>query len=479
MSLFRCGFNWSIFTILLVLSGQIFAQEDQTRPRNIIFMIGDGFGPTAVTAAREYYGQLSLDEILVGTVQTRSHSHAVTDSAAGATAFATGVRTDNRAVSVSPDKKPLRTLLQEAKAKGMATGLIATSPIAHATPAAFSAHAEHRKLMFDIALQQSNAGIDLLLGGGYEDWLPKAKGGCRIDGKDLLKKLKSKGYHTASYKNDRLQIPGLPAIGLFAKGNLDYMIDHNDKSGPELKEMTAQALALLSKKKSGFFLMIEGSRIDHAGHDNDPASKLHEIKAYDETVKLVLDFAKRDGQTLLISVSDHETGGMSLGRDDIYNWRPEVLRKVTASSTYMAKRIIKGDKPVATFLKYSGLKKNQLSRSEQKKLIQLAKIARKAQEKSCSGKWLKKNLAKMKSASRKPHSPEKQLRYWISRKISKHALVGWTTFKHTGVDVNLYAYGPSHELLRGNHKNTHIAKVIADVMDFRKVQKQIKLYSDK
>lgn len=472
--------NRSAFLFLLyvlLISGPALAN---TTPKNIIIMISDGMGPTAVTAAREYYGELVLDEIMAGSIRTRSHSSAVTDSAAGATAFSTGVRTYNRAVNVGPDKKPLFNLLQEARRKGMQTGLVVTSPIAHATPAAFSSYAEHRKLMFDIALQQSKSGIELILGGGYDDWLPKSKGGCRVDDRNLLKELANKGYNKAVYKNNKLQIAALPAIGLFAKSNLDYMIDHNDKSGPELVEMVSKSLELLSNSDKGFFLMIEGSRIDHAGHDNDPASKMHEIKAYDKTMRKVLEFARKDKQTLVISVSDHETGGMSIGRlrgtKSHYEWKPDELRKVTASSSFMAKQIIAGADPAGTVLKYTGFKK--LTKRENIRLNELTMLARmeKKTKPACSGKWQKHELAKM-LKKKKTTTAEKKLRYWISNKMSRAALVGWTTYGHTGVDVNLYATGPGHEQFQGNFKNTHIAKVIANMLDLKRIKQQMQHYN--
>jgi alkaline phosphatase len=465
-------------SLWLVLPISSWSEETETnKPRNIIIMISDGFGPTAVTAAREYWGKLNLDEILVGTVRTRSHSSAVTDSAAGATAFATGVRTYNRAVSVDPDKQPLTTLLKEAKKIGMATGLVATSSISHATPAAFSSHALHRKLMYDIAAQQAELGIDLLLGGGREDWLPLSDSGCRPDEKNLLEELVAKGYHQASYQKGVLNLSELPAIGLFAQANQDFVIDRDNNSGPTLPQMASKALSLLSKQPNGFFLMIEGSLIDHAGHINDPSTKLHEIKAYDDTVRLVLDFAQDNAQTLVVSVSDHETGGMSIGRRvgnvSYYNWRPEVLRGVTASSVTIARRIIAGADPLKTFSQYTGL--TALNKKDRKRLIQLSKQAHTAKtpEAPCKGKWRKQELTqRLKHKKSKKFTPEKQLIYWIAERISREAHIGWTTYGHTGTDVFLYASGKAHEKFRGSHDNTEIATIIAQLMGFKQIQEQ-------
>lgn len=472
-----------ISLLFLVSSTPSWCEETENdKPKNIILMISDGFGPTAVAAAREYWGKLYLDDILVGTVRTRSNSHAVTDSAAGATAFATGVRTYNRAVSVDPDKKPLTTLLIESKKSGMATGLVATSSISHATPAAFSSHALHRKLMYDIAEQQAKLGIDLLMAGGRDDWLPLNESGCRPDGKNLLKQLVDKGYHQASYQRGVLSLNQLPAIGLFAKSNLDYAIDRDKNSGPTLAQMANKAIKLLSKQPNGFFLMIEGSRIDHAGHINDPITKLHEIKAYDETVKIVLDFAKKDKQTLVVSVSDHETGGMTLGRrvGDIshYDWRPDVLRGVSVSSETIARRIIAGADPLKTFTQYTGLSK--LNKNDQKRLIQLSKQARavKKPKNPCKGKWRKQELSK-RLANKKPKkiSAKKRLIYWIAERISREAWVGWTTYGHTGTDVYLYAYGKAHEHFRGSHKNTEIATIMAQLMGYQHILQQASRWS--
>ncbi|MDH5178795.1 MAG: alkaline phosphatase [Gammaproteobacteria bacterium] len=467
-----------LFLILLPCSLGV-AAATPTPPRNIILMISDGLGPSAITAAREYYGSFALDEFFTGTIRTHSHDSAVTDSAAAATALATGVRTRNRVIGLAPDKTPLRTIMQEAKARNMATALIVTTPVTHATPAAFVAHVQHRKLMYDVAEQEANSGTDLLLGGGTMDWLPATKGGCRPDKQDLLSMLKQRGYHTATYQNNTLQIPALPAIGLFSRDNMDYVIDRRADSGPGLAEMTRQALVQLAKHQQGFILMVEGSRIDHAAHDNDAAAMLEEIRAYDETARVVLDFAKRDGATLVISVSDHETGGMSIGRDrdnkSYYAWRPEVLRKVRASSTAIAKLIIAGADPVSTVLKYTGLP--GLTVQEQQELVQLSHAARETYKQSsgCSSRW---QAGELQEKLKKPWkvSAVKQLRYWISEKVSQHALVGWTTHGHTGTDINLYAYGPGYENFRGNFPITYIAKAVAELMDFKRISAQIRKY---
>lgn len=345
-------------------------------------MISDGFGPASEAYGREfarYVGALdaegitSLDSILVGQSRTKSSSSLVTDSAAGATAFSCGLKTYNNAVGVDPNENPCGTILEAAKAEGMLTGLVVTSRITHATPAAFSAHVLHRDMENDIALQQIGFNplgrqVDLMFGGGECEFLPNTtQGSCRKDDRDLKREGKEEFNWNFISKEEFEQIPNgdfkLPMAALFAKGHMPYDIDRDPKEHPSLKEMTQKALKVLTKASStssqGFFLMIEGSRIDMAAHDNDPAAHAREILAYYEAISAVKAFVNTHPDTVMISVSDHETGGFTLGRQigpdyPEYIWYPEVIKKVKSSAAALANK----------YLNYQGDKKKSYLRQE-------------------------------------------------------------------------------------------------------------------
>ena len=290
---------------------------DGLRPRNVILMIPDGCGPAAVTLARRVAGRpLALDSLLVGAVQTHSADSDVTDSAAGGTAYATGVKTRNRTLGVDPDGRPLGTLLEAAQARGLATGLVTTADLTDATPAAFVAHLAHRTLQDSIAVVMLDHHVDVLLGGDRSRWFPSPAGGRRRDGRDLLAEHRARGGTVVTTPAELAAARGLPLLGLFGIGldQIDLEIDRDTLREPSLAQMTAKALELLRPAPRGFFVVIEGGRIDDAGHDDDPAALAREVLAYDRAVALALAFARREGRTLVVSVADHETGGLALGR---------------------------------------------------------------------------------------------------------------------------------------------------------------------
>lgn len=339
--------------------------------RNVIFMVSDGMGPTSLSLTRSFRQfELGLpeDDILVldrhhiGTSRTRSSSSLVTDSAAGATAFSCGHKSYNGAISVLPNHTACGTVLEAAHLAGYKTGLVVTTRITDATPACFASHANRREYEDLIAEQEIGEHplgrvVDLLLGGGRCHFLPQgAEGGCRADDRDLTKTAEDKGFH---YIHDRSGFDGLndgqdaklPLLGLFAEKDIPYEIDRRfvEDTYPSLEEMARTALAALSKateeSDQGFFIMIEGSRIDHAGHGNDPAAQVHEVLAYDRAFAAVLDFIeKEDTPTVLVSTSDHETGGLAVARQlhksyPEYKWLPDVLAKASHSGEYLQKEL--------------------------------------------------------------------------------------------------------------------------------------------
>jgi alkaline phosphatase len=347
-------FIWAIAATAAVIVLAVYSHhQQQTSPgpdeegkpsakRNLIFMVSDGMGPASLSMTRsfrQYSSGLPIDDVLVldhyfiGSSRTRSSSSLVTDSAAGATAFSCGMKSYNGAIAMLPDFTPCGTVLEAAKKAGYMTGLVVTTDITDATPACFASHAYFRLMEDSIAEQEVGEHplgrvVDLILGGGRCHFLPNStEGSCRLDDKDITRLAQEKfGWNYVSDRAgfDSLEFGkavALPLLGLFAGSDIPFEIDRRSMQDvyPSLDEMAQTAIRALDEatkdSDKGFFLMIEGSRIDHAGHGNDPAAQVHEVLAYDKafsTVVKYLDESETDG--VVVSTSDHETGGLAVAR---------------------------------------------------------------------------------------------------------------------------------------------------------------------
>jgi alkaline phosphatase len=290
--------------------------------KNIILLIGDGMGPSQFGAGWLYCNRILGKELrMVELMKSGRTAYMVndtadaivTESAAAATQIACGVKVPARTVSMGSDGKiHCKTVLELAKDKGMATGLVTTSGITDATPAAFAAHVPHRSDEVSVAAQELQAGVDVLLGGRKQFFLPEAAGGKRKDGRDLTEEARRAGYAVVGTAGELKQATGSKILGLFNMGNMAYEIDRAKTSEPSLAEMTAKTLEVLSKNPKGFFAMIEAGRIDHAAHRNDAAGTIREVLAFDDAVGVALEFQQKNPDTLIIVTADHETGGMAL-----------------------------------------------------------------------------------------------------------------------------------------------------------------------
>lgn len=280
------------------------AAPEPEKPKNVILMIGDGMGVTQVSAGLAANGNsLELERFRnSGFSKTSSSDALITDSAAGATALASGQKTYNGAIGVAPDTTAIKTLLEMAAENNQRTGLIATSSITHATPACFYAHQPSRSMNEAIALDMIQSPVDLFMGGGRKFFSE------RSDSVNLLDSLKSNGF----------QIYDEPAA-IDASGSHKiacFIADHEPVSYLEgrkeyLSEATAKALDYLDNDQ-GFFLMIEGSQIDWGGHANNSDKIIAEMLDFDRAIGQVLDFAEKDGNTLVVVTADHETGGYAI-----------------------------------------------------------------------------------------------------------------------------------------------------------------------
>lgn len=408
-------------------------------PKNIIYMIGDGMSMAHLTAYRHYVNssvstiglgnhdvpQTVFDKYFVGVASTLPDDDTlVTDSAASATALASGVKTYNGAIGLGNDKKPLTSILEHAKFKGMLTGVISTSQVTHATPASFLAHNESRSnqneiadVMFD---QQINNKFkaNLILGGGTDYFIREDR--------NLVEEFKNVGFNYFSQLSQLDNMDQLPVLGLFAPKGLPYAIDSQENPN-RLLAMTKPALNLLNKNNpNGFFVMIEGSQIDWCSHSNDIACAMQEMEDFAQTLSAVIEFAEKDGNTLVVVTADHGTGGLSIGANKKYKWLPNVIHKVKASAGELVKSINESDDISKTWTDLAGFELTP----EQLKLITQLKVEDKPRE----------------------------LYPQIMKVINDQSFTGWTTTGHVGDDVAVIAYGPQSNKFIGAQDNTDLAK---------------------
>ncbi|NLL43498.1 MAG: alkaline phosphatase [Firmicutes bacterium] len=287
--------------------------------KNVILLIGDGMGINHITAARisgekGAYSRLNLDTMpYTGFSINFSTSSLITDSAAAATALATGFRTDNGRLATLPDGTPVMSIMLKAKERGQSTGIVTTAKITDATPAAFLVNADSRTFERTIAQDMLNTQTDVLLGGGADAFginpftrEPKARA--------LINQALEDGY-TYVYDRDSLLnleiTEGSKLIGLFMGGGMSFELTRFPTE-PSLSEMMLKALEIVGQNPGGFFLMVEGARIDTAGHSNSPAEMIGDLLAFDQAVGLALDFARANSATLVLVTADHETGGFAV-----------------------------------------------------------------------------------------------------------------------------------------------------------------------
>lgn len=281
--------------------------------KNIILLIGDGMGLTQMTAGTYSNNNTSHFERCeyIGLHKSHSGDKLITDSASGATAFACGQKTYNGAIAVDMDTVSLPTILEEAEQKGLATGLIATSSIVHATPASFIAHNKYRKNYDEIAADFLNTEIDFFLGGGKQYFDNR-----EIDERNLIAELETKGYQIGNYFDHELE-----NIKVDPNKNFGFLTSNSEPlpfaQGREyLSTAVDMGIKHLSHRgEDGFFLMIEGSQIDWGGHANEFDYVLSEWMEFNTVVGQVLDWAEKDGETLVIITADHETGGLAIQND--------------------------------------------------------------------------------------------------------------------------------------------------------------------
>ena len=314
---------WVVMCLSLTACQLAASRKSEKVAKNAIFFIGDGMGPAQMTAGRLYKGgsfyKMNYEKFeYTGYSKTYSSDNYTTDSAAGATALAAGVKSYNGSISMSDPKwekdnqaKELQTLADLAKAQGKSVGIITTTRITHATPACYFAHVLNRDSESEIAQQVLDSDVDLWMGGGRNHFLPKSMGGKRTDGRNILNIMKEKGAYVPSTLEGIKKIRKLDhqVLALFSDSHIGYK--QSGQSEAKLDDMVKEAIRLLSQNPKGYFLLVEGGRVDHASHINHEERMMTEMVDLDNAIGYAMDNVNlRD--TLIVLTADHETAGVAI-----------------------------------------------------------------------------------------------------------------------------------------------------------------------
>lgn len=450
----------------MVAIGMIFmAITSFAKAKYVFYFIGDGMGAGQRQITEEYQRTVlkNGDKLLVnslpvaGITTTYSADTLITDSAASGTALATGYKTNNGYVAKDANGNNLTTILELARSKGMATGIVTTTRLTHATPAVFVSHNINRDNENEIAEDYVKSGVDYFAGGGYRHFTGKDSDSKskRKDSRDLVKEFENKGYMTFIGEDSAQGFEkwkpaaGQKVFAAFQSSHMPYSIDEKSKNLPSLKMMTEKGIELLSQDKDGFFMMIEGGRIDHASHAQDVQSTIYDTLALDEAVKKAYDFyEKYPEDTLIVVAADHETGGMGLGFGNNYFMNLDQLKNVKVSIEDTLQNAYTGDREA--YFKYLAVNMglSDLTQEEKNRIIKGMDLEDKKETKDSSQLY-------------GGYSPTAIA---VAHIVSERAGMQWTTFAHTGTQVPLSAIGKDAERFGGFKDNTDIAKAIAESM---------------
>jgi alkaline phosphatase len=424
-------------------------------PKNVIIMFADGAAPTQFDFGR-YSSQVlrgqpfvTTDVVLrqgaMGLLVTGPHGAYVTDSAAAASAMSTGFKVANGAVSITPDGKSPRTVMEAAKAAGKRVGLVTTATVYDATPVAFAVHSKSRRDSQALVDQLLALEPDVLMGGGAEYFLPEGAGGKRKDGKDVIAAFRARGYQVATNPAELAAVPAGKLLALFNEDDMEFEVDRDPAKEPTTADMATAALKALEPSPNGFVLLVENENVDTAGHHNDAASLMRALWAFDDAVKVALEFQRRHPDTLLIVTGDHETGGFS----------PTYALK-DLSSTATANRFYPGDAEL---------------RMLERVTMSLIRVKEKL-GKSPTGEALDQLLAQhfpgfrldpdLRALILAGKTDERNFTYSpqnaLGRMIARQTGYYWGTSGHTPEPVLVGAIGPGADLFRGYQDNTDFAK---------------------
>lgn len=499
----HAGFVLALFLVVLWAPPAI---SKDTKPQNIILFIGDGMGGTAARYVPEAYlgakknpdipnvVRLSMNNMpVVGLTTTFSCESPVTESAGAATAMATGVKSKQIAIGVDPQGNPVTSITEDALKAGMKVGIVSDVSLDHATPSAFCAHCDNRRAYYEIAKDMSQSGVNLFMGGGWVD--PEGKK-AKEPGKSIPMLFKEAGY-TISNTTE--------AFNSLKKGDDKILWQHprlhdgqamryamdSDPTDIRLPQITAKSIELLENPK-GFFLMIESGKVDWAGHANDTAAYVHDILQYDQAVKVALDYARQNKDTLVIVTEDHGCGGLTMGNRFVgYDGWYERIDWQKHSYVVAQEKLAEFKKanPKATFKDILPfLKENwNLVPATPEFLAEMKKIEGKSVKWQQSSKIFElagnmllpfeEEELRIAFASSMEKPPASLLQFRrdagiydpfvmaANSIVSRHAGVAWATWGHTSDPAITTAEGPGQHLFSGYYDNTDIYKQMMHLLD--------------
>ncbi len=445
----------------------------------VLFFIGDGMGLPQRMAAEKYHDtKLAVDKMPAqGITTTHAHDRFITGSAASATALGAGQKTKIGMIGMAPDGSKVKSIAEMAKEKGMKVGIVSSVSIDHATPAAFYAHVAKRSQYYDIDVALAESGFDFFGGGGIKDPTNKKGNATSFKGNamDLIKKA---GYRVVSDKDQFKALkPGDGKVLAYNKWLQDgkalpYVMDMTPQD-ITLPEFTQKAIEMLDNPE-GFFLMVEGGKIDWACHANDAAASIHNTLSFDKSVQIGLDFAKKHpNETLVVVTGDHECGGLTLGwAGTKYASNFDILKHQTVSFQKFSADILKkfklecggncgfdSVKPLIT--RHFGLK----FEGDPKADPMVLKPHQVQQLEAAFKESIKGKEAKSKDPATKVlYGGYDPLTIAITHRLNNNAGLGWTSFKHTGVPVSTSAFGVGQVTFNGYYDNTDVAKKIMAIM---------------
>lgn len=437
-----------LFSALFCSSLSFAALPENVDPvKNVIFLIPDGMSITTGTLARKYHDKpLALDPYSIAMIKTWSSDGTIADSAPAGTALATGWKSQTGNIGSTgveyllpgiktpsqvgySNLQPVATLLEAARLNGKATGIVSTSEFMHATPADFTSHDPSRQSYDNLTEQIIHNKLDVILGGGikYMDWHNRA------DKEDMRLAAEQQGFEVIDTRDGLLNFKGDKVLGVFGADNqstsLTNFFDRDETVEPSLKEMTETAIEVLSKKGDGFVLMVEGSKIDWSAHANDPIGLVSEVTSFNGAVEAALEFAKQDGNTLVISVADHGNSGVTIiGNGNI-------------------------DK----------LKDGKITAEKFAKLVQAIPVS--ADFNSAVRALIAENYAIDDVTDAEIAAIKANPSYGVGPVVARHANITFTTNGHTGEDIVLYSFDPRGKPLTGLVDNTDVAIFLAKSLD--------------
>lgn len=419
------------------------------KAKNIIFMVSDGMSTGTLNMADLYLNrktgkgsnwiQLYKDNRVANALMdTASASSIVTDSSAGSSSWGGGHRVKNGVLNIGANGEKYMPIWQKFKKAGKMAGCVTTVPITHATPAGFCVNNDSRNAMEEIAEDYLRLGFDIMMGGG-DDYFSADH---RKDKKDMYAEYKAKGWQVARTRQEMLSTqPGKPVLGVFDHNGLPYAIDRRSnkeltETTPTLAEMAQKAIDHMKGHKNGFVLQVEGGKVDWGAHANDIAALLYDQVAFDEAVKVAIDFAEKDGNTLVVITTDHGNAnpGVSYGKDANTNF--DNIQKFTQTNEWILNEI-KPDFTIAKVRELIGYANAHTVTEDEAKSILSHYTGLQKQE---DGLYNYKNL---------PFKAFAQMQ-------QNYTSVGWISMDHSADYVNLAMFGPGSELLKPFVKNTDL-----------------------